>query len=81
MGVEPKIVVGFSPPKWMVKIMENPIKIRMIWGGPTPIFGNTHIPGVSLLKIQVPNVSRAAQPNGALPLIEVWMECLRFLQI
>ena len=22
-----------KPPKWMVKIVENPIKIRMIWGG------------------------------------------------
>ncbi len=29
-------------PKWMVKIMENPIKIHD-FGGPTPIFGNTHI--------------------------------------
>ena len=26
MGVEPKIG-GFYPPKWMVKIMENPIKM------------------------------------------------------
>ena len=24
--------IGGKPPKWMVKIMENPIKIRMIWG-------------------------------------------------
>ena len=30
MGVEPKI--GGKPPKWMVKIMENPIKHGMIWG-------------------------------------------------
>ena len=27
----PKIGV-FNPPKWMVKIMENPIKHGMIWG-------------------------------------------------
>ena len=27
LGVEPKIVVGPFPPKWMVKIMENPIKM------------------------------------------------------
>ena len=27
MGVEPKIG-GFYPPKWMVKIMENPMKIH-----------------------------------------------------
>ena len=33
---------GFDPPKWMVKIMENPMKKWMIWGY-TPIFGNTHI--------------------------------------
>ena len=29
-------------PKWMVKIMENPVKIDDL-GGNTPIFGNTHI--------------------------------------
>ena len=43
MGVEPKI--GGKPPKWMVKIMENPIKIIKIHdlgGFTTPIFGNTH---------------------------------------
>ena len=28
-------------PKWMVKIMENPIKHGMIWG--SRIFGNTHV--------------------------------------
>ena len=42
MGVEPKI--GGKPPKWMVKIMENPFKMDDLgvpWG--TPIFGNTHI--------------------------------------
>ncbi len=38
MGVEPKIMVSL---KWMVKIMENPIKIDDL--GDTPIFGNTHI--------------------------------------
>ena len=30
------------PPKWMVKIRENPIKMDDL-GGNTPIFGNTHI--------------------------------------
>ena len=30
-------------PKWMVKIMENPIKHGMIWGGFPIIFGNTHV--------------------------------------
>ena len=25
-------------PKWMVKIMENPIKHGMIWGGKNPLF-------------------------------------------
>ena len=34
MGVEPKI--GDFPPKWMVKIMENPIKNGMIWGENPP---------------------------------------------
>ena len=38
MGVEPKI----GAPKWMVKIMENPIKMDDL-GGPTRIFGNTHM--------------------------------------
>ena len=41
MDVEPKIG-GFYPPKWMVKIMENLIKMDDL-GGFTPIFGNTHI--------------------------------------
>jgi len=40
MGVEPKI--GEKNPKWMVKIMENPMTKWMIWGKPT-IFGNIHI--------------------------------------
>ena len=37
LGVEPKIGV-FYPPKWMVKIMENPMNKWMIWGGFTPLF-------------------------------------------
>ena len=40
MGVEPKI--GGKPPKWMVKIMENPMNKWMIWGF-SHIFGNAHI--------------------------------------
>ena len=39
MDVEPNI--GGKTPKWMVKIMENPIKIDDLGG--TTIFGNTHI--------------------------------------
>ena len=30
-------------PKWMVKIMENPMNKWMIWGKKPTIFGNTHI--------------------------------------
>ena len=30
--------IGGKPPKWMVKIMENPIKHGMIWGDFTPLF-------------------------------------------
>ena len=37
MGVEPKI--GGKPPKWMVKIMENPIEMDDL-GGP-PLFLET----------------------------------------
>ena len=48
MGVEPKI--GGKPPKWMVKIMENPIKMDDL-GGPTTIFGNTYIGGLSLCQM------------------------------
>ena len=55
--------------------------LHKIGSGVFVLIATRYIPGVSLLKIQVPNVSRAAQPNGALPLTEVWMECLRFLQI
>ena len=40
VGVNPKI--GGKPPKWMVKIMENPIKMDDL-GGNTPIFGNTQV--------------------------------------
>ena len=40
VGVEPKI--GGKPPKWMVKIMETPIKIDDLGGFPI-IFGNTHV--------------------------------------
>ena len=41
MGVEPKIGVDFTPQNgWF--IMENLIKMDDL-GGPTPIFGNTHI--------------------------------------
>ena len=43
LGVEPKIG-GFHPPKWMVKIMENPMNKWMILVGKhTPIFGSTPI--------------------------------------
>ena len=30
-------------PKWMVKIMENPIKMGWFGGVNTPIFGTTHM--------------------------------------
>ena len=39
LGVEPKIGGGF-PPKWMVKIVENPMNKWDDLGG-TIIFGNT----------------------------------------
>ena len=35
--------IGGKPPKWMVKIMENPIKMDDLGGKTTPIFGNTHL--------------------------------------
>ena len=41
MGVEPKI--GGNPPKWMVKIMENPYEQMDDLGGFPIIFGNTHM--------------------------------------
>ena len=31
-----------GPPKWMGKMMENPIKMDDL-GGNTPIFGNSHM--------------------------------------
>jgi len=34
MGVEPKIR-GILPPKWMVKIMENPMKMDDLGGKPS----------------------------------------------
>ena len=41
LGVNPKIG-GFYPPKWMVKIMENPIKMDDL-GGKKTIFFETPI--------------------------------------
>ena len=41
ISVFPKIVV--FPPKWMVKIMENPMNKWMIWGYIPLFFGNIHI--------------------------------------
>ena len=37
--------IGGKPPKWMVKIMENPyyLKDDDLGGKTTTIFGNTHI--------------------------------------
>ena len=34
--------IGVFPPKWMVKIMENPINMDDLGGKPT-IFGNTQM--------------------------------------
>ena len=42
VDVEPKIGVVFIPPKWMVKIMENLIKMDDLGGKPT-IFGNIQV--------------------------------------
>ena len=39
--IEMDVSKNRGTPKWMVKIMENPIKIRMIWGENPTIFGNT----------------------------------------
>ena len=39
MGVGPKTRVG-KPPKWMVKIMENPMNKWDDLGGKKTIFGN-----------------------------------------
>ena len=50
MDVEPKI--GGKPPKWMVKIMENPTKMDDL-GGKNPIFGNTHMGSVGWLDLLV----------------------------
>ena len=36
LGVNPKI--GGKPPKWMVKIMENPMNKWMLWGVLPPLF-------------------------------------------
>ena len=47
----PKIGVG-KPPKWMVKIMENPVNIDDLGGKPT-IFGNIHIDIFSVRHLQV----------------------------
>ena len=41
--------IGGKPPKWMVKIMESPVKMDDLGGKPT-IFGNIHVlVGLSVL--------------------------------
>ena len=66
---------GGKPPKWMVKIMENPIKMDDL-GGPTPIFGNTHIPYMDPMgtwrdvRFLEPPTFRLAFPN--LGFLMVW---------
>ena len=57
-------------PKWMVKIMENPTKMDDL-GGNTPIFGNTHMAMVQMIrppKINLPilNMINFMNPFGAL---------------
>ncbi len=47
MDVEPKI--GGKPPKWMVKIMENPIKMDDL-GGP-PLFLETLIYAIRIQRL------------------------------
>ena len=42
MDVEPKIG-GILPPKWMVKIVENPIKIHDLGGFPPCLWVDTHM--------------------------------------
>ena len=54
-------------PKWMVKIMNNPIKMDDL-GGPPPIFGNTQI-GFPIqnglfLNILQARVERGTKPEG-----------------
>ena len=44
--------IGVFPPKWMVKIMENPTKKDDLGGKPT-IFGNIHMVWIFLLRIAI----------------------------
>ena len=67
MGGTPKI--GGKPPKWMVKIMENPIKMDDL--GVPIIFGNTHIMLLCNLAFSV--VSLADNGSNPLPYKEeIW---------
>ena len=43
--------IGGFPPKWMVKIMETPIKMDDLV--PTPIFGNTQVTQMPKWIIQI----------------------------
>ena len=68
MGVEPKI--GGKPPKWMVKIMENPIKMDDLGG--TIIFGNIYIYilAKSNLFVLVYKMVQLIQPYPAINMVE-----------
>ena len=46
---------GGSIPKWMVKIMENPIKMDDLGGKPT-ILGNTHVSPIENCDVPLPCV-------------------------
>jgi len=61
--------MGGKPPKWMVKIMENPMKMDDLGGISPTIFGNTHIqpPPFSCefirgSKVGIPNPSSSPLP-------------------
>ena len=60
MGVEPKI--GGKPPKWMVKIMENPMNKWMIWGV-FPLFLVQH-PYEKMAASEIPTFKKFRWPVG-----------------
>ena len=71
-----------AAPKWMVKIMENPIKLDDLRGKPT-IFGNTQINGTKKKlrpTIFHQNVSRTSDPLGILdPISSMGLVYLQYL--
>ena len=62
--------IGGKPPKWMVQIMENPIKMDDLEGKPT-IFGNIHMEPTAITHLEVGKWSEPTPPGDYVPAVNL----------